>query len=196
MNQNNTAVTKSEATFLLARKCRIFLVYNATNSSSVKGGRPLGNSDARNAIAFAADAQRALGVPNRVWIYANIEPGWTTSADWILGWWDTMLNSRYGGVGGFYCNTDNPFAFNNAYCAALKKTAIPKLQDHSNLYSQHPHLKCGEDVNQMAFTPKEPPCHTGGSVIWQYATDCASLKTASIDFDVANDRGFDSRWKP
>jgi hypothetical protein len=196
-------LTQSEVTFLKSRKCAILLIYNNLSAADVKGDKAAGSSDAQDAIN-AADQVVPVAERGGVWIYGNIEQPWQVNADWILGWWETMSSSSYGGAGGFYCSAhpNNTF-FVSAYCSAISTTTVPNIRTLSNLYSSTAAnatwKDCSVDPNTLTFAPGEPKCHPGGSVIWQYATKCFKgilppVDQGLVDMDLANDRGFGSMW--
>jgi len=192
------ALTKDEAKFLLDRKCRILPIYNGASPASVKEGRQTGIQHATAAIKAAS----ALGIPKLTFIYCNLEWDWSPTKDWILGWWETMFTSVYGGIGGFYCN---PAPFNNKflapYRAAIDESAkARKPWSKSNpcvLFSSAPTKGCGTNRTKLSWEAFEPSFHTGSTVLWQYAINCHTVGTHGLyDKDLANERGFDTLWKP
>ena len=100
---------------------RILPIYNGT-SATLQYGRNTyedGKRDGRTAIECAAK----LGIPadNNVMIWADIEGKWVPSAEWFEGWWDTMFDSKYAGLGGIYHNPKIPHFYKPFY-QALKQS--------------------------------------------------------------------------
>jgi hypothetical protein len=188
----NFALTAGEAQFLHDRNCKILVIYNGAhnNPNSVQGGFQEGVTDANKAIAAA----QALGVPNGTWIYADIEAGWSPTADWFKGWSDTMFNSQYGGAGGVYCNPlpGNAAHFSDPYCDAFNND--PNMQGAGDsaalIYSCQHEPGCSTAANAPTFNPAVPPCNPNAA-IWQYAESCFQ---GLVDEDLANDVGFASMW--
>jgi hypothetical protein len=185
---------REEADFLLARDCRILPIFNQAH---VSAGLEMGREDARKALKAASD----LSIPAGVWIYADIEPGWKPTRDWIRGWWDGMYNSMYGGCGGLYCNSHpiNTY-FTYPYGEALKMEPTSRnILFNSYLWAQTPAKGCSSKPSSMQFTPDSPKSHLGGARVWQYATKClvGAMKPGKelVDMDLANDTGYDGMWK-
>lgn len=190
-------LTEDEAKFLLARNCRILPIFNGATAAAVKEGRETGKRHAHAAIKAAA----TLKIPALTSIYANLEWDWKPSKDWILGWWETMFFSVYGGVGGFYCN---PAPFNKPFIApyeAARKeardTGKPWGETACVLFSSGPAKGCATNRTTLAWGPFAPPRHPGDTVLWQYAINCHKARGRGLyDKDVANQRGFDTMWTP
>ena len=186
------ALTAEEEKFLHDKGCRILVVYNGTRNSprSVQGGFAEGANDANKAIAAA----QTLGIPGGVWIYADVESGWTPTPEWFEGWSDTMLNSQFGGAGGIYGNPHktNAANFNVPYCNAFN--GDPNMrgtdQDAAYIFSSEPEPGCTTAAQAPEFAPDMPPCNPN-TVIWQYAENCFGGR---VDEDLANDAGFQSMW--
>jgi hypothetical protein len=197
-------LTPDEVNFFSQQGCSILCICSLP-AQSTKGDRATGQQAAQKAIAAATK----LKVPQGTWIYADIEPGWTMTANWLLGWWDKMAASSFGGVGGLYANTApiNHANINDPYGEAVKKwesengSWLSILTDKvSNLYAQTPAKGCGANVDDLGFTlvqPDAPPGRRDDVVLWQYAINCRKVgQFWSFDMDVANDRGFNSLWQP
>ena len=199
------ALTQKEVDYIFNASngaCRILVIYNGAHNSktSLGGGYKQGANDASKAIAGAGHA----GVPSGVWIYGDIEPGWKCTSEWFKGWWEKMFASPYGGMGGVY---ENPLSWNapnfsTPYCKALKGDSPFIFQDPPAkaryLYSQQSQKGCKlpKDIT-FGFSPAEPDCCKGMTVLWQYAIDCFKLagsKWGLIDMDLADARGYDSMW--
>jgi hypothetical protein len=143
----NHILTQGEVDFLFSKTpaCRILPIYNRAR---ITLDFAAGRQDAKDAVkACTSGATHQLHVPDRVFVYADIEPTWKPTKEWILGWWDGMWNSRLGGVGGLYCNAHpiNTF-FNNPYCKALNEAQSQlkhgNIAVNSLLWGQTPARGC------------------------------------------------------
>jgi len=183
-------LNRDEIKFLLQeRNCRIFIIYNAGGlRTNVRGNRQQGILDATNAITTASTV---IGLqPKKIWIYADIEPEWSPSAEWISGWLETFNQSTYGG--GFYCNTTGN-RFNSQYCSVVNSSVGQNLRDKGLLFVQRLSSALNCNPNERNFSPIPPPCNPSSAVIWQYARNCYTIKNLwSVDMDLANQAGFDS----
>lgn len=186
------SLTATEAEFLHGKSCKILVIYNGAHNSpsSVQGGFTEGANDANRAITAA----KAVGVPAKVWIYADIEAGWNPTAEWFQGWSDTMSSSQYGGAGGIYGDPipANAAHFNTPYCAAFHSD--PRMQGTGDsaalIFSSEPEPGCTSAASAPTFAPASPPCNPN-TVIWQYAENCFG---GLVDQDLATDFGLTSMW--
>ena len=196
---------KAEIEFIFNKSkgtTRILPIYNLAwpGVTSLRGGAPQGENDARRAIGAAS----SLGIPGGVFLWCDIEPGWKTASAWYSGWWKVMLNSQYGGRGGIY---ENPLKWNAAnfgdpYRTALKGAFGFVVQDpHSTaryLWSQQP---CKTNIAAKPipthFKPAELEGVPNATVIWQYAINClhAGGGNGQVDFNMASDIGLSTMWK-
>ncbi len=99
LNGNEIRLTPGEADFIFRQsggRCRILLVY-----TGIRDGHRERRQDGVHAANQAIQRADALGVPSGVRIYADLE-GWRVGREWILGWWETMYQSRFAGSGGLY----------------------------------------------------------------------------------------------
>jgi hypothetical protein len=181
-------VDAEEASFLFDRGCRVLPLVTFSGSSQVQGSFASGASKAGEAIASA----RALGIPGGVFIYADIEPLWRPSKDFILGWWDGMRQSMYGGYGGLYCNNHpiNSF-FNVPYRDALAtyRKKHPAGAHKIFLWVQTPAVG--------GIDPSWPEEHTGDFArVWQFSLNrCTGYGTTGlVDLDLATEEGFNAMW--
>lgn len=189
-------LTKAEAGFLLKKKCRILPIFNGITARSVKGNRAVGASHAKQAIAAAA----GLGIPHHTYLYANIEVLWKPSKDWMLGWWEEMFSSHYGGAGGFYCSPA-PFNswFNTPYKKAMAETKksgrVLNIRYFCPLFASGPLKGCAASRTSTPFKPFRSPANPDSTALWQYAINCHKVgKHGLFDKDFANERGYRSLW--
>ena len=184
-------LSQKEASFLERKGCRILPIVTFGDSGQISGDRDSGRKKAGDAVAAA----RALHMPGGFFINADIEPLWQPSALWIMGWWDVMRESEYGGYGGLYCNNApiNAF-FNNPYRDALRTyaTQYPAVKHKVFLWAQTPPSRCDVD-------PGWPAEHTSdGARVWQYALGCIRGflpgEIGLVDMDLATLEGFRHMW--
>ncbi len=210
------AASKTEVQFIQRESkgnCPILVIYNGINRARLSSGFEGGKADARSAITAA----KALGVPANVCIFGDIEPGTKCTEGWFRGWWEGMLHSMYFGQGGLYVNATSHFArnFSNPYREALRFTSGLIFQEALDpdspfilwdppgrerlLYSQTPQ-KGPVLPSQIGFgfQPDEPIFCRGTTVLWQYGTNCLrppGSPVGAVDFDLADDRGFNAMWR-
>src|SRR6266571_1028968 len=138
-------------------------------------GRYIGGRFALTAVEEKFLHDRGCRILVGVWIYADVESGWTPTPEWFEGWSDTMLNSQFGGAGGIYGNPHktNAANFNVPYCNAFN--GDPNMrgtdQDAAYIFSSEPEPGCTTAAQAPAFAPDMPPCNPN-TVIWQYAENC------------------------
>jgi hypothetical protein len=187
-------LTAGEAQYLLSNKCRILPIYREaipTEKSTALDGA--------TAAGRAITAATALGMPNGVYIYADIEPLWKPSVDYIIGWCTAMSLSKFGGCGGFYCNNWSLSDFMRSYKTAFNKMDVPMKESKINLWCQYPPKGCSQAAASFDFAPARPLFHLSGPVVWQYAINCLKQNIGGnmiglIDMNLATQRGFDGMW--
>ena len=176
----NQVLTQTEASFLLAKGCRILPIYNQATPAGIQGDVAAGRNDATKAITAASGSSSnpdQITIPDGVVVYADIEPLWKPSKAWILGWWDGMWRSRLGKAGGLYCNGHpiNTF-FTFPYCQAIAeakaKNSPTSIETNSFLWAQTPPGSCGSNPATMTFLADSPKCHPKGARVWQDALSC------------------------
>ena len=101
-------LTEKEAKFIHGMDCKILPFHANINDAQVNVSGDKGVEKGKAHAKAALSAARGLKIPTGVYIYCNIEPHWSPTVDFMLGWWETFANSEYLGGGGFYCG---PSAF-------------------------------------------------------------------------------------
>ncbi len=178
------AVTAAEIAYLHEKNCKVLIAYNDTGPDDVAGDSAAGAADANAAIA----AMKALGVPAGVYVYADIEAGWSPSVAWLDGWVSTLSNSEYGA--GLYGNPDADFgpAYDEAYAGA------PEHFARTRIWSSEPEPYDGSECGQpppATFAPDTPNSNPQGTVVWQYVENCTA---AAVDCDLATAAGLATMW--
>ena len=191
-------LNKKEADFIFSHSksaCRILPIYLIKPPGDLQGAESAGVHHAHVALALAADL--AVGVPEGVALYADIEPSYKVSKDWIMGWWKTMASSGYAGRGGLYVNPLWPI-LSKPYCDALaqwNKEQNPATPAY--LYSQQPQQGCRfPPALNFAWQPAEPDCAPGSAMVWQYQIHCFDTPhwKGWGDLDLATPDGYDLMW--
>jgi hypothetical protein len=209
-------LTDEEVLFLHQQNCSILLVYKL-QESRIKMDFFAGKTDAENAIAAL---QSLHGWDPGTCIYGDIEPTWSVSKDWLIGWWHGMDDRKQVHPrGGLYANFKRGASgVNGPYRAALADDRTPPgTVAFSNLWVQTPNnrtemegikskLACNANPSSVDFTLTQPDgpddvppfASLRPSVcIWQYALKCfVKPDVWQIDRDVATDRGFRTMWHP
>src|SRR5262249_14996026 len=144
----------------------------------------------------------SLNITAGVVIYANIDVGFFPSPDWILGWWDRMLPSKFGGVGGVYCDPTyalrSPqgglWALHHAYCEELSRAAN-RGDASRHMWSYRPQKRSDVDPNAIGFAPLNPRCDLGVAGVWQYAIHALKRPNQyEVDYDLATFTAWTRMW--
>jgi len=85
-----TPLTQKEVEFLHARRCKIVLIYNAITKDSCQTG-----DQAERHAYEATRLAKALGVPEGVTIFGDIEHGWAVTETFQERWEAEMLMNGY-----------------------------------------------------------------------------------------------------
>lgn len=105
-------LTPAEVTFLAARQCKILPIKNGLDN--VFGG---GLREGVKAATDAASTATTLGITAGVVLYADIEPGWAPTRDFLLGWMLGISASKY--QDGIYMNPQATSPFLKPYADAF-----------------------------------------------------------------------------
>ncbi|HEY7417159.1 MAG TPA: peptidoglycan-binding protein [Ktedonobacteraceae bacterium] len=129
-----------------------------------------GDTTTARGVARANDAiskARALHIPAKTVIIADIETGSSVDAGYIEGWYKTVAAAGY--TPGYYMN---PFpgssGFANAFCSAVKSNSAI---GNSIMYSTEPDRGRTARSTAPGFAPTGVTCSgkaTGRNLIWQY----------------------------
>jgi peptidoglycan hydrolase-like protein with peptidoglycan-binding domain len=150
----------SEASYIHSQKIHILPIMSDFGGDTTSAR---GTARANDAIAKA----RALGIPAKTVIIADIENNSSVDAGYIEAWYKTISAAGY--TPGYY---DNPFpdssGFANAFCSAVSSdSAVGK----SIMYSTEPDTGRTARSTAPAFAPSSVICGghaTGQTLIWQY----------------------------
>jgi hypothetical protein len=181
-----TPLTADEANWLFARGCGVIPIYNDSPvNAGIQGTYALGQQDAQRAMAQA----QAVGVPEGVYLVADIEYGAAVTGDWIRGWADAMRAGPYAGAGILYCAPRSP-AFAQAWQDAWG-SGNPNVR-RLLIWSATPEPGPSTAAGMPPWGPDVPP---GGTVaIWQYAEGAYG---GLVDLDEADDQALaGGLWVP
>jgi hypothetical protein len=178
-------LTKQEIDYLHGKGCKILPFHGRMWVGSVSPKGEEGFENGRRDARAAVNAALALEVPIQVCIYANVEPQWRPTADWMLGWWDFYSGSAYAGGGGFYCGP--------AAIPAYKK-ALELAGDRFSWYIsiQRPILWITQDTQGAAPGPTMPGNHDSVHG-WQYG-HMRGKKYFQYDVNVTTPYGLGRMW--
>jgi hypothetical protein len=157
-------LTGGEAKFLHGLDCKILPFHARIGGGSVSLSGASGVASGQAHAKTALEAARGLHIPNNVYIYANIEPEWQPTLDWMLGWWEIYAKSEYAGSGGFYCGAS---AF-KTYAAAVEEA---KNRFDWGISTMHPVLwvtQSSGGADPSAYGAPKPPGTPFVVRGWQY----------------------------
>jgi len=167
-----STLSASEAAYIHSQGIHIMVLDSSitTNDTTTATGVWMANRAITNA--------HALGIPNGVAIFADIESGSAVDAGFIEGWYNTITAAGY--KAGYY---NNPYAgssgFDGAFCSAIGSNA--NIAKQTILWSDEPSLGWTTEANAPSFAPAHILCGgkaTGNMLAWQYA-----LSGGSFDID-------------
>lgn len=205
---NATPLTQTEVNYIQRQsqnQCRILLIYvNASPTDMRTRGNSNGRWHAERAQELANQALPSPGMHNC--IFLDIEPGWSPSAEWLLGWWQGMEHGSYfSGIYGNFSHQNIPLL--NAYCAALRHEDATHLVKRRYIWASQPKYIRNRDCrrpNRHVLNRTDlgypglqspyglPTSHDGQScprgnhpnneqtVIWQYWGNCVPSRPAGL----------------
>jgi peptidoglycan hydrolase-like protein with peptidoglycan-binding domain len=169
-----TPLSAGEAALIHHAGIRIMLFAADTEHDS---GHAQGVKLAKQILARA----KALHIPQGVAIFADVEPGSAIDANWIAGWYTTILHAGY--IPGYYGNPYADHNFNPPFCTAA--THDPELASKALLDIYEPMLQRTPSASEPLFDPSIPYCGsnpTGNVQVWQYGLS-AGDHSANVDTD-------------
>ncbi len=172
-------LSEEEVAFLHENGIKIIPIYNHFIDGTTY---EKGVQEAQTAISYA----EAIGVPEDVFIFANVEPEYPIDAEFLLGWFDTMQSSQYkpGVYGIFGEGRELTFAFETAL-----NTNEAILEEMAVWHSSEPYIGITTKENKPEFAPEVPDFVNVS--IWQYGIDA---ETCNIDTNLINSSIMDSLW--
>jgi hypothetical protein len=167
-----TPLQPFEASFLHSSNISILLLVSPANGNLTSASTAVSEANA------AISAAEALGVPQGVALFRDVENDYTVSSAYIVSWWQTISNAGY--VPGFY---ENPVSgssdFGSAYCAAVASDG--SIGSGVALYSDEPELNSYSypESAAPAWAADVPSC-TNKTTAWQYKEN---YKSPNADVD-------------
>jgi len=174
-------VTKEEAAMLHEQGIKILPIYNHFTDATTYDR---GVAEAKQAIEMAG----ALGIPEGVAIFADVEPDYPVDAEFIRGWTETMLASPYEpGIYGVYVKASE---------SRLLSSYLAFAWQHQELASQlavwTSDVDVGVTTKANAPAAYEPEAEAVTTVdIWQYGIDA---ETCNIDTNLMRSEFMKSLW--
>jgi len=185
--QKTAELTSKEAKFLLDLECRILLFHAAGMwFGAVRKVGAEGITSGRLAAQTAIAAATKLSVPDSVYIYANIEPEWEPTTDWMLGWWKAFGDSAYEGSG-FYCGASAFKPFTKAVETANQQFDERTRKQRPVLWFTQP---SSNPTSGAMPRPADNPFAVQG---WQYGFS-RGKPNFQYDVNVATDNALTRMW--
>ncbi len=178
-------LTSSEVSLIHDKNISIALIWNSFDGSTVSTYAQ-GKSVATAAIDWAYSTGN-LYVPAGTAIFADLEQGYSVTADWIRGWVDTFYSYNPSGapspeyLPGMYANLEYG-TFPSAFCEAVASdTNVPLAYIWANNASAGLSTKANAPIS--VSPPSNLQCN-GLIVGWQYGINGNLCSTGPIDTDV------------
>lgn len=178
VNDVSKSLTKDEVNFLHSKGIKILPIHNRFSKAL---GLENGKKEAEEAIKLA----KSVGVKDGVVIMADIEPKFPVDPDFLIGWTDTMLKSKYmPGVYGDFNKND----LAKAYKVAAKRDQ--SVKDKLILWTNQPSIGVtSQDKAPTKFKGQSP--NSDGTLAWQYGI---KSKQCNIDADLGKNDLLDLLW--
>lgn len=174
-------LTTEEVQLLHSEGVSILVIYNHfTDGTTYEKGV----AEAEQAIAYA----EALGVPEGVALFANVEPEYPIDANFILGWYDTIEPSIYHpAIYGLFTEGSDVWV---AYEEAVAENA--EIGESYIVWSNQPQIGITTEDNAPDEYNVEAP-ENARNWAWQYGLDA---ETCNIDTNLFDAAIFDYVWQP
>lgn len=174
----SVGLTKEQVDLIHSKNDKILLIYNGFQDAT---GYENGKSEAKKAIQLAKD----LGVPKGVAIFADIEPTYPVTSDFIEGWYEELSSSDY--KPGIYGIFDAKKALTEAFAAAVKNNQ--DIQRNMYLWSASPNIGITTKADAPDFKVDAPKDSLAWG--WQYGIDA---ETCNIDTNLFNSKLLEVLW--
>ena len=173
------AVTPAEIAYLHARGGALLCLDNESQDGAALGGS---YQDGRAHGQRAATRWKALGAPDGVGVFLDVEQSFFVSPAYLAGWADGCATSGMGG--GCYINSVAGVGHNESYSNArtLTRQPIPIFASEPQPFAL---------ANQVAdvWEPAAPDGHFADVCVWQYC-----INFGASDLDMATDAGMALMW--
>lgn len=141
----SAGLTKEEAAFLQSKGTQVLLIYNQFTDAT---GYQNGVNQANLAIQLAIE----LGVPEKVYIFADIEQNYPVDMDFILGWSYTLWSSPY--HPGIYGNVVEGEKITTALNGAIEKEGA--IKEKVIIWTNQPQIGVTTQKQAPPFEPATP----------------------------------------
>ncbi|MFE8700787.1 glycoside hydrolase domain-containing protein [Cytobacillus sp. FJAT-54145] len=171
-------ITAEEVSFFKERDIKIIPIYNHFTDAT---GYEKGVSEAETAIQYAQENE----VPEGIYIFADIEPTYPVDSSFLLGWYETIMDSPY--LVGFYGIFSEGEPLTIAY-----EDLLTNIKDSSEIaiwHSSEPYVGITTKENAPSFRPEVPDFVN--VTIWQYGIDG---DTCNIDTNLLRSDILDKLW--
>ncbi|MDR4888579.1 DUF1906 domain-containing protein [Fredinandcohnia sp. QZ13] len=158
----------------------ILPIYNHFNDAT---GYDNGVAHAKEALKLAGE----IGVPEGVAIFADIEPDYPVDSEFIKGWFDTIVGSKY--KSGIYGVFDPEQALFKAYQKAGKSNGA--ILEQNYIWTAAPSVGITAESKAPEFNPSAPE----GSLAWGWQYGLES-KSCNIDTNLFKRELVDVLWGP
>ena len=178
LNDVSTGLTKEEVNFLHSKSIKILPIHNSfTKATGLENGKKEADEDIK--------LSKAVVVKDGVVIMVDIEPKFSIDPDFLIGWTDTMLKSKY--IPGVYGDFgDNDLV--NAYKVAVKKDQ--SVKDKLILWTNQPSIGVtSRNKAPNKFKGQSP--NNDETLAWQYGI---KSKQCNIDTDLGVHDLLDLLW--
>lgn len=172
-------LTADQVELIHSNEADLLLIYNGFTDAT---GYDNGVNEAKKAIALAND----LEAPERVAIFADIEPNYPVDAAFIEGWYDEVSKSSYEPA--IYGIFDSGEALTNAFNEAVENKG--EMKENTYLWSASPNIGITTEEEAPEFKVDAPEASLAYG--WQYGIDD---ETCNIDTNLFDSKLTDVLWK-
>ncbi|THE09129.1 DUF1906 domain-containing protein [Bacillus timonensis] len=176
----SVGLTADQVKIIHAEGDFILPIYNHFNDAT---GYDNGVAHAKEALKIAGE----IGIPEGVAIFADIEPDYPVDAEFIKGWFDTIVGSKY--KSGIYGVFDPEQALFKAYQEAGKSKAA--ILEQNYIWTAAPSVGVTSESKAPEFNPSAPE----GSLAWGWQYGLES-KSCNIDTNLFKRELVDVLWGP
>lgn len=174
-------LTQEEVKLLHSKTIKILPIYNHFTDAT---GYENGVDEAKRAVTYAEE----LGVTEGVLIFADVEPGYPVDSDFLKGWADEMLQSKYEpGLYGVF-EKDSGSNLLPAYLNMIRDQ--PERKEQVAVWTSD--VDYGVSTKKTAPTEFDPEAEAYTQVdIWQYGIDG---DVCNIDTNLARAEVMEHLW--
>ncbi|RFB16842.1 DUF1906 domain-containing protein [Bacillus sp. HNG] len=176
----SVGLTAEQVKIIHAEGDFILPIYNHFNDAT---GYDNGVAHAKDALKLAGE----IGIPENIAIFADIEPDYPVDSEFINGWFDTIVGSKY--KSGIYGVFDPEQALFKAYQEAGKSNGA--ILEQNYIWTAAPSVGVTAESKAPEFNPSAP----AGSLAWGWQYGLES-KSCNIDTNLFKRELVDVLWGP